>query len=93
MSARYENPWHDPTDRMSRSHFETDIRPVKYRGYLIYHRIKSSSGGDCYDVVKDDLCLTQRAGLNGAKKAIDDEDWKETPWWNKRTVAVYEREM
>jgi len=76
-TVRYKNPWHNPHDRMSKEYFETNVRPAKYKGYLIYHRIRSNAkGGDCYDVVRDGVCLIQMAGPNGARMAIDTERWK-----------------
>lgn len=48
--------------------YETDVSPVAYKGYLIYQRIK----GTCFDIVKDSVCLGQYAGINGAKKRIDE---------------------
>jgi len=61
--AKYKNPWHDGINS-GPAYFETDIKPIKYRDFLIYHRI-------AYDVVKDGVCLTQMAGLSGAKSRID----------------------
>lgn len=48
--------------------YSTDAKPVLYRDYLIYQRI----AGHVWDVVKDGACITQLAGLNGAKRAIDE---------------------
>ena len=47
--------------------YSTDEKPVLYRDHLIYERIE----GCVWDVVKDGSCITQLAGLNGAKRAID----------------------
>ena len=67
--ATYKNPWHPD---YGPSMYETDAKPIHYRGYLIYHRINSvSSGGNVWDVVMDGTCVTQRAGQDGAKRAID----------------------
>ena len=71
-TAIYRNPWHKPRDRMSSPQFLCDVRPAKYRGYLIYHRIRSTvRGGDVYDVVKGGVCVSQLAGPNGARRKID----------------------
>jgi len=64
MTARYRNPWHK--NGYGPEFFETEKRPRKYRGHLIYH-----PHGGRFDVVLDDVCLTQRAGFNGAKEYID----------------------
>jgi hypothetical protein len=64
----YINPWHRP-DRVAGGpeKYTTDVKPTEYRGFLIYERIK----GKVWDVVKDGKCVTQRAGIHGAQKAID----------------------
>jgi hypothetical protein len=67
QTTSYRNPWHNPHDsRYGPPRFTTDARPIAYRGYLIYHRFES-----CWDVVKDGVCVTQRAGLNGKGGAKD----------------------
>ncbi len=53
--------------------YKTDAKPVEYKGFLIYHRIKSSNPwGNCWDIVKDGVCVSQYAGLSGAKGVIDE---------------------
>jgi hypothetical protein len=65
----YLNPWHKPeASHYGPKMYETDVEPVKYLGYLIYQRVH----GAVWDVVKDGKCITQRAGLNGAKQAVAD---------------------
>lgn len=64
----YANPWHKPHGKgYGPDVYRTDAKPREYRGYLIFERIPAV----CWDVVKDGVCVTQRAGLNGAKRAID----------------------
>jgi len=64
----YKNPWHKPQNPMyGPENYSTDSKPVLYCNYLIYERI----AGHVWDVVKDGACITQLAGLNGAKRAID----------------------
>lgn len=66
--ATYKNPWHKPTKpEYGPAMYSTDVKPVEYRGYLIYQRIH----GHVWDVVKDGVCITQRAGPNGARRFID----------------------
>ena len=48
---------------------QTDAKPIEYKGYLIYERIK----GVCFDIVKNGVCVCMRAGINGAKSAIDNK--------------------
>jgi hypothetical protein len=62
----YINPWHKPeTNDYGPAIYQTDATPTEYKGYLIYHR------GAVYDVVKNGACVTQMAGPNGARQAID----------------------
>lgn len=71
FTATYKNPWHNPrTNTYGPAMYETDVAPKEYRGYLIYERIP----GHCWDVVQDGVCLTQRAGPNGARQYIDDRE-------------------
>lgn len=65
MTTTYKNPWHRKGHGPPK--YRTESRPTKYRGHLIYQRIK----GHVWDVVKDGACITQRAGMGGAKRAID----------------------
>ncbi|WP_033471254.1 hypothetical protein [Bordetella bronchiseptica] len=65
--ATYTNPWHKPHSLVfGPASFETDVKPIKYRAHLIYQRLPQ-----CFDIVVDDVCVHQRAGINGAKAAID----------------------
>lgn len=64
----YRNPWYKPNSKEYGPEFyTTNAKPVEYRGYLIYQRIK----GTVWDCVKDNVCQTQAAGINGAKRLID----------------------
>lgn len=64
----YKNPWHKPQNPIyGPENYLTESKPILYRNYLIYERI----AGHVWDVVKDGECITQMAGLNGAKRAID----------------------
>jgi hypothetical protein len=65
--AKYKNPFYSPKIMDSRPVIETDAKPLEHNGYLIYERIK----GVCFDIVKNGVCVSMMAGLNGAKKAID----------------------
>jgi hypothetical protein len=68
--ARYKNPWYHASHGHDPEYYETDVKPREYRGYLIYQRIS----GVCWDVVKDGVCVTQRAGdtNQGLNKVIDE---------------------
>jgi hypothetical protein len=69
MAATYANPWHKPgKPEYGPAAYVTDATPTEYGGHLIYRRLP-----DCYDVVKGGVCVTQMAGPNGARRAIDAE--------------------
>ena len=73
MNHTYQNSFYNPHNRMSKPFFTCEHRPVKHKGFEIYNRIKSiSKGGDCWDIVKDGVCIGMNAGLNGAKRRIDE---------------------
>ncbi len=73
-TATYRNPWHKPgKPEYGPPSYATHVAPEEYKGYLIYHRISC-----VFDVVKDGVCVTQRAGPNGARRAIDELCWKPT---------------
>jgi hypothetical protein len=64
----YSNPWHKRyKEEYGPEYYETKVNPIEYKGHLIFQRIE----GRVWDVVKNGKCVTQRAGLNGAKRAID----------------------
>lgn len=65
--ATYRNPWHRPA-KIGPASYTTEATPIEHGGYLIFERV----AGHVWDVVKDGVCITQRAGLNGAKTAIED---------------------
>lgn len=60
--TRYRNPWHNRQDNsLGPEFYETDARPVLHQGYLIFHRLS-----EVWDIVKDGVCICQRAGYSGA---------------------------
>lgn len=64
----YTNPWHKPgKPEYGPAVYETEVAPTTYRDHLIYHR-----QAQVWDVVKGGVCVTQRAGPDGARRAIDD---------------------
>jgi hypothetical protein len=62
---RYRNPWHDGL-QYGPEFYETAAKPTEYRGFLIFNRFKGS-----WELVKDGVCLTQRAGKNGPRILAD----------------------
>lgn len=66
--TEYKNPWHDPESKdYGPILYRSYCKPTEYKGYLIFHRIDP-----VFDVVKNGICICQRAGLNGAKGFIDE---------------------
>ena len=64
--SSYRNPWFTPSG-IAPQVYTTTAKAIEYRGYVIYERIK----GCVWDVVRDGVCRTQRAGLSGAKGYVD----------------------
>jgi hypothetical protein len=59
--ATYKNPWYNPRILGSHEEFTTNVKPVDYKGYLLYHRVESTTAAlNVWDVVKDGVCLTER---------------------------------
>lgn len=64
----YKNLWHKENNPYSGPpSYTTNVTPVEYKGYLIYERIPYN----VWDIVKDDACISQRAGPRGARDFID----------------------
>lgn len=63
----YKNPFFNPKSQGSQPEYTGD-NPVEYQGYLIFERIR----GTVWDVVLDGEIVSMRAGLNGAKKFVDE---------------------
>lgn len=62
----YQNPWHRPgRPEYGPACYETTAIPVRHAGADIFERIP----GRVWDVVRGGVCITQRAGLNGAIRA------------------------
>lgn len=63
----YINPWHDPRNTHSRSSFETDAKPLEYKGFQIikWHDHE-------YHLLKDGKLVSMLAGPNGAKAKADE---------------------
>jgi hypothetical protein len=75
----YINPFYSNGNTDSRPFYKVSPNPTIYKGYEIHERydregIKLGEGGGAlvWDVVKDGIIITMRAGLNGAKKFIDE---------------------
>lgn len=62
---RYLNPWSaDPVSNPE--YFESYAQPIDYRGFQIVRRFPKS-----HELVKDGVCLTQRAGGGALKSLVD----------------------
>ena len=81
--AIYRNPFHEAgKPHYGPAQYETDATPTPYRGMLIYRRMSV-----CWDVVKDDTCIGQYAGMSGAKGLIDTILDTPDDWWAKRALS------
>jgi hypothetical protein len=65
--TEYRNSFYNPTRGHDPEFYRTEAKPIAYRGYLIYQRIK----GACWDVVKGGVCVGQYAGRSGAERFVD----------------------
>lgn len=88
--ARYKNPWCLSARNKSPEYYETKAVPVEHAGCFIYERLDPETGIPIFDVVVKNtaLCVSQRAGLNGAKQAAETKEWEQADWWKKRQVAA-----
>jgi len=66
--SSYKNPFYRKSIPGSKPVLTTDVTPMHYKGYLIYKRLH-----DCFDIVKNGVCVGMNAGLKGAKKRIDEK--------------------
>lgn len=64
----YKNSFYSKTTPESKPVLFTDATPIEYKGYLIYKRLP-----ECFDIVIDGVCIAMCAGINGAKKRIDEK--------------------
>ena len=65
-----KNPWHKPGQ--NKEYFDYSDRPhQEYRGYDLYTVIEGKPGACQIDIVFDGECISQMAGMNGAKAFID----------------------
>lgn len=77
-TVKYKNPWHKRNDPHSGpEYYSVDIysesnhnKPVSYKGCMIY--VRWDRFGEVWDIVKDGVCVGQRAGPNGAKARVDE---------------------
>lgn len=85
----YRNTFHNPHDpQYGPREYTTDAVPVEYCGFLIFERIP----GKVWDVVRNGECITQRAGLQGAKDWIGYESQgEETPDRMLRAIGLGHR--
>ncbi len=65
----YTSNWRG--DKGQPMNYTCETKPEEYRGYQLFTRIKGKPGNQVIDVVKDGVCVTQMAGLNGARQAVD----------------------
>ena len=70
--ATYRNPWHNAKNNTyGPAVYETSAEPVQYGGYQLYMRVQGRPGACGVDVVREGVCVTQMAGMNGARRSVD----------------------
>lgn len=70
--TEYRNSFFDPVRGHDPEIYKTDAKPVEYKGCLIYHRMKGAKASqNCWDVVKEGVCIGQYGGLAGCKAFVD----------------------
>ena len=75
-TVKYKNPWYKAKERnpYSPEYFRYNSGSgdgiEEYKGFTIYARWDRFAL--CYDIVKDDICISQMAGPNGARRKIDE---------------------
>lgn len=74
MKYSYKNPWYKENQHYGPEFYQTDIEPKKCGRALIFHRIK-----DCWDVVREGVCIAQRTGFEGARLMALDVDKLDSP--------------
>lgn len=65
ITHRYLSPW-SPDPFRKPEYFTTTMAPVEYRGFHIFQRLPKS-----HELVKDGVCLTQRAGGGELRSLVD----------------------
>lgn len=64
----YRNKFYSPRILGSTEFISTDSTPMRFNGFLIYHRVKSTcKGANIFDIVSNGVCIGMYAGINGAK--------------------------
>lgn len=87
MKTEYINGFHHPnggSQTYGPPIYITNSEPVEYRGLLIYKRFDA-----CFDVVKDNICIGNYAGLRGAKGLIDKIIDTPDDFWSVRAMEFY----
>jgi hypothetical protein len=51
--------------------YSCETAPEEYRGYQLFTRINGVPGSQVIDIVKDGVCISQYAGPNGARRAVN----------------------
>ena len=67
VRSAYRNSFYNKNYSDSREIIETEAKPIEYKGYLLYHRIK----GVVVDLVKNGVCVGMCQTFEGAKRRID----------------------
>ena len=81
--ATYRNPWHKPgKPEYGPAFFTCRNEPRPYRGYLIFRQHERH-----FDVVRDGVCVSQRAGARGARWIVDLICDNPADFWAQRSLS------
>ncbi|MET3815378.1 hypothetical protein [Pantoea sp. UYEF8] len=68
--TKYQNIWFKGGKGYGPEYYEPERKVASHCGFDIYYRAA------CFDVVQDGTCLTQMAGINGARKWCEENEFK-----------------
>ena len=67
----YRNPWHKGGKGYGPAYYEAERKVTSHYGFDIYYR------AGCFDVVQNDICHMQMAGLSAAKRWCEENKFKQ----------------
>lgn len=66
----YQNPWHKGGKGYGPAFYEAERKVTSYCGFDIYYR------AGCFDVVREGVCQIQMAGISGAKRWCEENEFR-----------------
>ena len=83
MTHAYKNPWAKPHEPQE---YVRNVEPFVHAGCQIFHVLP-----DQWDVVKNGVCIAQRAGKRGAMACAEIVDGMDTPTYKDVGARMLER--